>query len=396
MKNKVIILATLLVLVIHPKVTLSQSTLDSLLISTLENNKSIIAFNQFVEAKKLEFKTGLTIDNPTFEYDFMQGTPVNAGNQTDITAIQTFDFPTVYFKKKGISNLNIEKLDLLSKGFNQEILLEVKSQYLVAVYLNKQLQKLVERKKQADKLQLSIQKKMEMGSASILDLNKIKAYQIGVQQTLNNLKIEMNTVNNKLTELNGNITFPITDSVFFRNDTIGELSEILSEATNGDYKLKSIQQDVIIGDKQVELSKAMSMPKLEVGYRHQAILGQNFNGFHTGISIPLFENKNKVKAAKAKTVYYQLLEESHQVKHHTELESKYEKVITLRNSLDEYEKLINTLNPATVLNKALELGEISLIEYFMELRYFQQTFDDYRKLELEYQLELAELMSYRL
>ena len=108
--RNIVLLAALF---IAPMYMFSQNTLDSLLSSVSKNNKEIIAYNQFLESRKVEFKTGLSLDNPTVEYDYMQGTPSNAGNQTDISAVQTFDFPSAYVRKKSLSNANIEKLNIL-------------------------------------------------------------------------------------------------------------------------------------------------------------------------------------------------------------------------------------------------------------------------------------------
>jgi outer membrane protein, heavy metal efflux system len=52
----------------------------------------------------------------------------------------------------------------------------------------------------------------------------------------------------------------------------------------------------VIGQQMVEVSKALNLPKFETGYHYQAMLGQRFNGLHLGLTIPLWENKNKVNA----------------------------------------------------------------------------------------------------
>ncbi len=57
---------------------------------------------------------------------------------------------------------------------------------------------------------------------------------------------------------------------------------------------------------------------------------------------------------------------------------------------------LNQINNIELLKKLKDLGEISMIEYFMEISYFYQVYDDYLMIEKEYYLALAELFKYRL
>ena len=75
----------------------AQSTIDQVLVQIGMNNKTIQATTQYYEAAKIQFKTGNTPSNPFVEYDYLSGSPANAGNQHDFLIKQQVDFPT---KKK--------------------------------------------------------------------------------------------------------------------------------------------------------------------------------------------------------------------------------------------------------------------------------------------------------
>ena len=90
--------------------TLAQGTLDSVLNSIASKNKTLASYSKLSEARQLEFRTGLTPYNPTVEYDYLLGTPSNAGNQTDIMVVQSFDFPTAYIKRKKVANGQVSRL----------------------------------------------------------------------------------------------------------------------------------------------------------------------------------------------------------------------------------------------------------------------------------------------
>lgn len=69
------------------------------------------------------------------------------------------------------------------------------------------------------------------------------------------------------------------------------------EKTNA--SLNYMKKEVEGSAKQVQLNKAMSLPKLKAGYMSEYIVGQNLRGVSVGVSIPLWENKNTVNHAKA-------------------------------------------------------------------------------------------------
>jgi len=113
-----------------------QTSIDSVMENIARNNKTIIANTKYWEAKTLEYQTGLTPYNPKVDFDYLIGTPSNAGNQTEFAFTQTFDFPTVYVRKKQLSNEQIKQAEYQLNANRQEILLEAKLICLELIYRN--------------------------------------------------------------------------------------------------------------------------------------------------------------------------------------------------------------------------------------------------------------------
>jgi outer membrane protein, heavy metal efflux system len=74
----------------------------------------------------------------------------------------------------------------------------------------------------------------------------------------------------------------------------------------------------------------------------------------------------------------------------------HERQAVLRKSLDDYLAAISSVSNVALLDKALRLGEISVIEYFLETIFYQNATLHFLKTEHEYQVAVAELMKYRL
>jgi hypothetical protein len=68
----------------------------------------------------------------------------------------------------------------------------------------------------------------------------------------------------------------------------------------------------------------------------------------------------------------------------------------LKASLAEYRLILDGRNMNELLKKALDFGQISSIEYFMESIYFYESYDTYLQVEKEYHLAVANLLKHQL
>jgi len=393
MKKIIYILLPLLVLVVKVN---GQITIDSVLVNIAKNNKTIIANTKYWEAKNLEYQTGLNPYNPKVDYDYLIGTPENAGNQTDFAVTQSFDFPTVYVKKKQLSNEQIKQTEFQLKANRQHVLIEAKLICIELVYRNKLNSELSIRKQNTEKWLFAFQKSLEKGEGNIMDVNKAKLQLIEINAAFQQNLSASNQLNQKLTELNGGIPIQFSDTGYSTFDLIPTFETLEKEIEAKDPVRKYLEQEKAIGQSEVALSKSLTLPKIETGYHYQAILGQRFNGIHFGLTIPLWENKNTVKTKQAELNLNEANLQDHINEHYYDVKQKYERMINLKIILDEYQTLFSSLNNVELLDKSLSLGQISTIEYFMEMTYYYDALKNYLKIEMEYNKVVAELYRYQL
>lgn len=344
----------------------------------------------------MEFKTGLTPYNPSVEYEYLNGSPADAGNQIDLTVTQAFDFPTAYFKKNELSEEQITQTNYQSAAFRQDILLKAKLFFLELVYLNKQKQVLTGRFRNAQDLYNSYQRRLEAGEANVLDITKAKIQLANLQNDLRRNENEIGQITIKLAELNGGMAVVVNDSTYPIPPIVPEYSVLDSLVEANDPVLKIVIQEKEISEKQVAVTRALTLPKIQTGYRSQSILGQSYKGVLLGVTIPLWEDKNQVKQEKAQVLYSELQIQNHITEHLYEIRALYLQYENLKISMEEYEELLSSVNTENLLSKALKLGEISTIEYFMELTYLYNAYDQYLLLENEYYETVARLYKYEL
>ena len=394
MRNKHI---TIIFLVISSCINATaQENIDTVLAQISKNNKTIQATVQYYEAQKLLFKTGNAPTNPTVEYDFLKGSPSNAGNQNDLTITQQFDFPTAYIKKSQLAKTQTAQIEFQLTASRQDILLQAKNYCFELIFQNKLQKQLSQQKQNSEKILADFQTKLDKGDGNILDVNKAKLQLIEVHKQVQQNISDINQLNQKLTELNGGVQIMLSDTLYPALPSIPAFDQLESDYEVADPLRKVLEHQKLISQKQLELSKSMWLPKMEIGYHYQGILGQTYNGIHTGISIPLWENKNTVKQKEAQLLFSDLEYQTHLNEHYFHIKHIYEKYSNLKITFQEYQSVFATINNTTLLNKALSLGEITSIQYFTEINYYNSAFVNYLTTEKEYYQTIAELYKYKL
>lgn len=391
MKFRLLIIITLVA-----NAVFAQDNIDTLLSTIEQNNLSLKANAQYWHAKDIEYRSGVTPYDPEVAFDYMYGSPVGAGNQRDFLATQRFDFPTAYIKKRQLSNTQRMKSDWQVEAYRKDIILEAKKVAIELIYENRRNSILKKRLNDMSQLSDDYQRKLDAGDATILDVNKAKLQLLTIQNQLKQNEINTQTLLTKLTELNGGEEIIFNDTTYPEVPIIPELEVLLQQIEQSDPIVKVYEYNEEASEQKVGLQKALSLPKPEVGYHSQGILGQSYRGFHIGTSIPLWESKNKVKTEKANMVYTQLQTAQYKVQHRNEIEQLYKKYVGSKNILKEYEKTLKTVNSDYLLNRSLELGQISTVEYFLELSYYYSAYDQYLQLEYDYFTSIAMLLKHEI
>ncbi len=374
----------------------TQSSVESVLIEIAGNNKSLIANAQLLKSKKLESKVGISLYNPFVEITNLFGSSDNQGDQTEFKVIQAFDFPTAYSKRNKLSDLKIQQTNFEKDIFRQNVLLEAKLILMELIYSNKLKQQLEVRGSVTETLVNLYQIKLDKGEGNILDVNKAKINLLNNKTDLRVLENKITELNQKLTELNGGKIIVFSDTLYPVSPGLPGFEKLESTIEESDPFRKLLLQEKLINQGQVELSKSLSLPKFEIGYYYLGLSNQNFNGVHLGFSIPLWENNYRTDFYKSKTLYSNLEIESHKNEHYYEIRQLYEKYETLKDALNEYRSILESVKSEELLINALNIGEISAVEYFLEVNYYYSSYDKFLELEKDYHVVIAELNKYLL
>lgn len=389
-------ISIVIVLFLYGLAANAQDNIGDVLKAIENNNKELKASAQLVVAQKMEAKSQNNLSDPKVSYSYLWGAEDKNESISELVVSQSFDFPTLYAERAKLNKLKYSAYDYESNITRQRVLLQASELCLDIIMLRQQGVILKERLNSAENLAAIYQKKLLAGDASIIETNKINLELLNVKTES---KLNENQLKNKLNELmalNGNIpiNFAATEypSILFPDD----FQLLKNEVMTNDPTLKTLEQQQLIARKQIAVNKQGWIPKLELGYRRNTETGAPFNGVIVGVSVPLFENNSKVKMAKAQALNTMFMSDNAEVQVEGSLRQQYQEAHSLYSTMNEYKQNFLAQQDIDLLKQAVTGGQISMIEYFVEISVIYQSKMNYLQLENQYQKLIAQIYKYKL
>lgn len=372
----------------------AQLSVDQVIQQVEANNLHLLSMKQLSEAEKLENLTGLYPQNPEVGFNYLWSDPAVNGNRKDFSITQTFDFPSAYIHKSDIADLRNTQSD--TKYMNDRLKLrhETRLVCIELIYINSSISENNRRIVNAQLVADAYKLKFNSGDANIIEYNKAQLDLLNANKQAETLQLEKDKLLLNLTRLNNGIPIEFNNTDYQVSVIDSDFENWYKGVESKNLDLKWIQQEHDIIGKQVSLNSAMSLPKVSVGYMSENLPIEKFSGLTMGITIPLFENKNIVKSSKARLSALQSLQQDNKLTFYYEMKSKYNAAVRLAENVNNYRTNLNLFNNSELLKKTLDVGEISLLEYILELSLYYDSLDQLLILEKEKNIADAELLQY--
>ena len=385
--------------------------IEEVLQSVEQNNKELQAVFHSTEAAKMEVQTQNNLEDPSVEYSPFFAKGVDGMASSELVVTQGFDFPTLYAARNRSGKLQKDVLDRQQQALRRDILLQAKNLCLDLIRLNQEQALLMERQKNADALLQLFEKRLKEGDANALETNKINLELLNVRTES---RLNQTALQSKLKELmvlNGNRPLtpgrPLPEPQTPGAEALGltdytpvalpaDFARQVDDLLAADPALQALQGESDAAKVQLSASRQGWLPRLEVGYRRNTETRHPLNGVVVGFSFPLFENRHKVKAAKSQALSTEYTRENASLQAASALWQLYEEASLLSRSIEEYRETFARQRDLALLRKALDGGEISMIEYFVEVSVVYQSQDNLLQLENQYQKAMARLYKSKL
>lgn len=378
------------------QITRETGSINELLRSVETHNTELKAFSQRMQAQKTENKLSNNLPDPTVSYSHLWGADNSSETIGELIVSQSMDFPTLYHTRRQLNRQKNVMADHEYQLKRREILLKAQEIGFDIILLRKEQLLLKERHQNASELAILYQQRIESGDANVIELNKVKLELLNAKTEASINETNLKKKEEELIILNGSIPFQTEQLTYPSIVLPTDYAEIKDDVLNGELALAALEQESRVGHNLLKVAQESWLPKLEIGYRRNTESGAPFNGFVVGFSVPLFENKGKVKMARQQLLSTELSKE--QVKSETSYNAlqNFREAQKTKLLMDEYASLFKEHSDLLILKEALKSGQISLIEYFSEAAIIYQSQLNYLQLENKYHKTVASLFKNKL
>lgn len=386
----------LLLLLAAPSLAQTADPIAPILEQIELNNRRLQAAREVEKAEVLEAKGENNLSNPEVNYAHLFNSDRTSQQQSELTVVQGFDFPTAYVVRGKANRLIADAAKCGYMVERRNILLEAKLLCLDLIGLNREAALLHILQTHADSLAHLCEARLQAGDATALEVNRAKLDLMAIHSELADNAAAHRAALQRLMAMNGNLH--IEQMVAGDYPTVPLLPDyetLRDELIPLDKELLQADASTQVAKKQVAVNKQGWLPHLQVGYRRNTAPTEEFNGFVVGGSIPLFANKGKVKAARARALSAELVKEEMEMTVEATLQALYNEARQVQEAMSAYD-LPLMQHSFALLNQALHGGELSWHEYFVEMESLVRRGQSYLKLENRYHKVMAEIYANKL
>ena len=339
--------------------------IGEVLAAITENNPELAALARETEAQAFQLKNENILEDPTIEYSSFYCSGVTGQSGSELVVSQGFDFPTVYAARHKRNELSRAALDSGLDNERRRILLDAKTLCL-DIIMYRQISSLLDMQSEiAGELLDLYEQRLETGDASSLEVNKIKMELMGVATAVAANNAALDAASGNLAAMNGGCRIVFEAEDFPLVEEIADPEKAIEEYLAEDASIISASNAAEAAFKEISISRQGWIPKLEIGYRRNTAIRDAEHGFLVGCSIPLFSNHKKVAIAKARSVSAQSDLNYARLRAEADVRAILNEMEQTRSAVEAYDEPLMR-ETLVLLKQAVEGGEISLIDYFVE------------------------------
>ncbi|TXE13519.1 TolC family protein [Algoriphagus aquimarinus] len=373
----------------------SPSTMDALQ-QIEQNNATLKAFSSLLESKKLTQKALNNLPDPQAGAYYLPFGNHTSGDYTEFQVTQSFEFPTVYSTRGTLIDMQEAQNAMEYQLKRQEVLLPALKLLNELIFLDKKEDVEQIRVLQSKKIFDQTNELFELEQVGILELNKAKIAWIQEQFKLDILGSDRKKIMIELKNMNGGMELDFAPNDYVGSLIVDDPESLWQEKMQVDPELRILGEQENVAQQQIKLSKNKTLPNLTAGYNYQGVSGSTYSGIYGGISIPLWSSRNTVKAAEANYDYQKSFTQVKTDVLHTKFLGKYEVYQVLLKKYQEYQSTLQSLGSEELLLQAFELGELSFMQYYIELQFYQKALDSMLEMENQLVQSKAELLKHQL
>lgn len=370
---------------------LAQTTMLQALSEIEHNNTTLAALRQTADAEKLENKTDIFLSNPEMGFNYLWGNPSAIGSRKDYSISQPLDIATLSGSKNRLADRKNDAVEYQYLADRMTIMLEAKQLLVDLTYYNILLAEQQKRVADAERQLLAQKRRLDAGDGNKLEYNNMRLATQTLKADVTQTESDRAVVLSALARLNGGISLTYNPLAYETTSLPLSFADWYAAEEQKNPLLAYVRSQIDVSKQQLDLNKKQGLPSLSVGYMGEKTMGELYHGISLSLSLPLWSNRNRIKQARASIVAAEKRDADAKQQFYGQLQTLYQRAVGLKATAEALRRALAESDNKQLLNKALEAGEISLIDYLSQLTLYYDAQDKAMKADHEFQRALADL-----
>lgn len=367
---------------------------ESWMAQIAQNNTTLKALHRQMQASVLANGSNLSLTDPEAEVAYLVGTPKGVPNRTNVSLTQSLDWDVLLGRRRALAKANNQVAYNDYRLAVQQVLTEADKQFTSLVYYNKLCGELSQRQTLAEEIERLYQQKFERGDINQLEVNKVRLNASVCRADWARANNERQQILANLQRLNGGHAVAFTDTVYpLAGKALPPLVDFQS-ALAGSLAVQTAQAAVAQSEAEIKVAKAEGLPALTVGFQGEYIKQNNYSGLSLGFTVPIWGNsRKKIRKAEAELAANRLTVDDVVYQERAQVAKLYASAQQLQQAANALQKDMQLMNNDQLLRRSLELGQISLLDYLLELSFYYTARTSQLEAERDAQLVVSALRS---
>lgn len=363
--RKLLIILCLLPLLVQAQPRPLQQFVDSV----LAHSPRIRTLQARMDADEAAAHAENRLADPSVSFRYMWASG-ETEDEKDLIVSQSFDFPTAYLHRSQIKRREIQNAQLQYRAACHDVLLQA-TQLAVELCYNDTLLQLVRQQDAMSEDFLTAESKLfKEGHTSVHRYNESQRLNLLHHQRIRSLEAERQAL---LTEFKTVCGFDYHPEVIvgnidhFKQELLfpkePNFEQWWQEVAASSPEMQLVDNAVNLAELNVKSAKDGWLPQFSVGYEQELTSFAQLRGVSVGLSVPLWSNGGKVKAARRALEAAQLDAQDQRLSFYTRLHRLYLKAYGEMSSAAEYRSLLYQQQNGDLLRRTYEEGLITRPDY---------------------------------
>ena len=368
----------------------------ALLDTIARNNPTLRASQATLQAAEAANRADTRLPDPEAEVAYLIGSPSGVPGRTNVSLTQSLDWGVLTKRRRMLAEAGDRTAAAQHREARQQVLGEALQQLVQLVHANRMLSELDSRLTLACQVEQLCQKKLEQGALTELELNKARLNVAMAKADRQRACDERETLLARLCALNGGLPLHCADTLYTLPARELCLADTLLTAARS-AAVQGAEAAVNEAQAELKLARTQQWPTFNVGFQGEYIRQNNYSGLSLGLSLPLWGNgRAEVRRRKAELLATQLnLADIQQQAGASQLQLSQTTRRLLQVADELHQGLLATQN-TQLLQRALQAGQISLLDYLLECSFYYSARTAWLEAERDAYLAAAELYAFGL